>query len=901
MTTPAQRYAASRERARREKSELARFRASLPFEMDPFQEDACEALEEGRGVLVAAPTGSGKTVVGLFGVHLALARGHRVMYTTPIKALSNQKFLELRGIHGEGQVGLLTGDISINPNAPVLVMTTEVLRNMLYNRSSALEDLDVVVMDEVHYLADRFRGPVWEEVIIHLPDRVQLISLSATVSNAEEFGEWLTEVRGPTEVVVWEHRPVPLWQHVMIGRTIYDLYLPSRTDELRINPELLAAARRASAPRQGRGGRGGGRGGSRVNRAGVITSLDDDALLPAIVFIFSRAGCEAAVEQVLGSRVDLTTREEAERIREIVERRVAGVPMEDLGTLGYMRWLHALERGVAAHHAGLIPLFKEIVEELFTAGLLKVVYATETLALGINMPARSVVLEKLTKWDGAQHARLTPGEYTQLTGRAGRRGIDIEGHAVVLHSPEVDVEAVAGLASKRTYPLRSAFRATYNMTVNLLARMRHEQAREVLQTSFAQFQADRSVVGLARDVRRAENRLESVSGDLSCSRGDLTEYAELRRRIKEAEKEFSAEKSRAVRSGVEETLGEVRPGDVILFSRGRRPQHAVVHALTESPRVGVILDVVTDDARSRRLGVEDLMGGVTIVGDLRIGSRTNPRTPRGRADLAARVRSYVAGESREKPRRAHGPKAGGKKQKELEALRAELRAHPCHSCPDIELHMRQVRDYERAVIERDQLLEKIEGRTGTIAAGFDRIREFLVELGYLGADDTVTSAGELLRRIYSEKDLVLAEVLSRGLWDGLAPEELAAAVTLVVYESRSDGPPRGVGRTTPALRKAVGRTLELWGRVHEGERRHGIAPMPEVDAGLVTAMYGWAAGEKLVEVLADEELLPGDFVRWARQVLDVLDQIASIPVADEGLRENARRARVLVDRGIVAL
>ncbi|HZK05213.1 MAG TPA: DEAD/DEAH box helicase [Actinomycetaceae bacterium] len=895
MTSPAERYAASRARAARAKSELAKFRATLPFELDPFQEDACEALEEGRGVLVAAPTGSGKTVVGLFGVHLALARGRRAMYTTPIKALSNQKYLELKAIHGEGGVGLLTGDISINPGAPVIVMTTEVLRNMIYNRSSALEGLDVVVMDEVHYLADRFRGPVWEEVIIHLPERVQVISLSATVSNAEEFGDWLTEVRGPTEVVVWEHRPVPLWQHVMVGKTIYDLYTPTRTDELRINPELAAAARRSSAPRSGRPPS------RRVNRAAVVRALDGGALLPAIVFIFSRAGCEAAVEQVLHSGIDLTTEQEAKRIRTVVEHRVAGIPGEDLGALGFLRWCFALERGVAAHHAGLIPLFKEIVEELFTAGLLKVVYATETLALGINMPARSVVLEKLTKWDGAQHARLTPGEYTQLTGRAGRRGIDVEGHAVVLHSPEVDVESVAGLASKRTYPLRSAFRATYNMSVNLLARMSHEQAREVLQTSFAQFQADRGVVGLARDVRRAEAALEDTTGGLVCDRGDLREYARLRTLIKDAEREFSAAKSRAVRSGVEETLDEVRPGNIILFSRGRRRQHAVVHALTESPRVGVIIDVVTDDARSRRLGVEDLMGGVSIVGELRIGSRTNPRTPRGRQDLAARVRSFAAGESRTKPRRAHGPADDGKNRARLESLRAELRAHPVHSCPDLEEHMHGVRDHNRAQAERDRLIERIEGRTGTIAAGFDRIRALLLELGYLGEGDSVTARGELLRRIYSERDLVLAEVLNRGIWDHLDPSELAAAVTLVVYESRMDGVRHGSGGTTPALRRAVSRTLGLWGRLNEREREHGIAPTPEVDEGLVGAMYGWASGERLVAVLAEEELLPGDFVRWARQVIDVLDQISSIPTADAAVRENARQARVLVDRGIVAL
>lgn len=895
MSTPAERYAASRERARKARTEFARFAQTFPFELDPFQVTACEALEEGRSVLVAAPTGSGKTIVGLFGAHLALARGRTVMYTTPIKALSNQKFTEMRQRYGSENVGLLTGDVAVNPGAPVLVMTTEVLRNMLYNNSGALADLDVVVMDEVHYLADRYRGPVWEEVIIHLPERVQLISLSATVSNAEEFGDWLTEVRGPTEVVVWEHRPVPLWQHVMVGRDIYDLYAPAGPPKL--NPDLLYAARRQLAPR------GGGKrppSSRRVNRAMVIGQLDRAALLPAIVFIFSRAGCEAAVDQVINSRVDLTTSEEAEQIREIVENRVAGVPAEDLGTLGYLRWAFGLERGVAAHHAGMIPLFKEIVEDLFTRGLLKIVYATETLALGINMPARSVVLERLVKWDGAQHARLTPGEYTQLTGRAGRRGIDVEGHAVVLHGPDVDVEAVAGLAGKRTYPLRSAFRATYNMSVNLLARMEFDRAREVLQSSFAQFQADRGVVGIARDVRRAESRVAELEKRLEGVRPDLIEYAEIREEIRRAEKEFAAEKSRAVRAGIEEIVEAARPGDVLLYSRGRRAEHAVVHARTDSPRVGAVLDVVTEDAKSRRLTSEDLLGGVTNIGEMRIGSRVNPRSPRGRADLAARLRSFVAGESRRKPRRPHGPSNDSGARERVEELRRQLRAHPVHGMADLETHMRVIRDLTKAREERARLLDRIEGRTGTIAAGFQRIRAHLQELGYLEGD-TVTTRGELLRRIYSERDLLLAEVLGRGYWDGLDAAELAGAITLVVYESRTEGARMATGRTTTALRRAVNRTLTLWGELNEGERRHGISPMPEVDAGLVSIMYGWASGDSLGELLTEDDLLPGDFVRWARQVLDVLDQVTTISLLPEELRDRARTARTLVDRGIVAL
>src|SRR3954469_12000601 len=403
------------------------FAALYDFALDRFQVEACHVVEEGRGVLVAAPTGSGKTVVGEFAVHLALQTGRKAFYTTPIKALSNQKYLDLVARYGAAEVGLLTGDTTVNGEAPVVVMTTEVLRNMLYAGSGTLMGLGYVVMDEVHYLADRSRGAVWEEVIIHLPDDVAVVSLSATVSNAEEFGEWLVTVRGDTEVVVEEHRPVPLFQHVLVGTRLYDLFDPS--GEVNRDLERIAReeARWSPRDRQGRPVRR-----SVAKRSEVIERLDREGLLPAITFIFSRAGCAAAVEQCLRSGLRLNTPEDADRVRVLVEARTVAIPREDLRVLGYWEWLEGLQRGIAAHHAGMLPTFKEIVEELFVDGLVKAVFATETLALGINMPARSVVLEKLTKWNGETHADVTPGEYTQLTGRAGRRGIDVEGHAVVL-------------------------------------------------------------------------------------------------------------------------------------------------------------------------------------------------------------------------------------------------------------------------------------------------------------------------------------------------------------------------------------------------------------------------------------------------------------------------------------
>ena len=531
MTTPAEEFATAK--VRNQYKETTAFVQSFDFEFDPFQVAACHAVEEGSGVLVAAPTGAGKTVVGEFAAHLALKLGKKCFYTTPIKALSNQKYSEFVAMFGEDRVGLLTGDTSINGEADVLVMTTEVLRNMLYAGSNTLINLGYVVMDEVHYLADKFRGAVWEEVLIHLMESVQVISLSATVSNAEEFGEWLGEVRGNTQVIVSEIRPIPLYQHVLIGNRLLDLFdKPGQ-----INPEILRrereAVRKASISRHRRGRFSEAQ--DRLSRADIIEKLANQNLLPAITFIFSRIGCDAAVKQCLHAGLRLTSTAEREEIRSTALKYTQNIAEEDLVVLGFDEWLSALERGIAAHHAGLLPSFKSAVEELFQKGLIKAVFATETLALGINMPARTVVLEKLIKYNGESHVPITPGEYTQLTGRAGRRGIDIEGNAVIQWSPTVDSASAAGLASTRTYPLRSSFAPTYNMSINLIARFGRERARRSLESSFAQFQADRAVVGLSRQIAKNEAAIKELLSQAVCHLGDFLEYARIRREIKEVE------------------------------------------------------------------------------------------------------------------------------------------------------------------------------------------------------------------------------------------------------------------------------------------------------------------------------------------------------------------------------
>ena len=467
------------------------------FALDPFQVEAFDLLDAGKSVLVAAPTGSGKTLIAEYAVARALAEGGRAIYTTPLKALSNQKYADFAAEYGAARVGLLTGDVSRNGDAEIVVMTTEVLRNMIYADAARLAGLRLVVLDEVHYLEDRYRGSVWEEIILSAPLEVVLVCLSATVSNAEELAGWIEHVRGSTAHVIEEHRPVELHQHYVIGiRATHRLeILPTFVAGVP-NPEAVALDARSRPRARPGAGAPRDRAGTarspvfRPRRVEVVERFAEEDLLPAIYFVFSRAGCDDAVRQCLEAGPRLTTPAERRVIRAVADDHVEALSDADLRVLGYGRFVEGLEAGYAAHHAGLVPPFREAVEALFGAAIVKVVFATETLALGVNMPARSVVIESLSKYSGAGHEDLTAGSYTQLTGRAGRRGIDEVGHAAVLWSPYYTFAEVSALASARSRALRSSFHPTYNMTVNLVRRYSPDDAHRLVRSSFAQYLSD---------------------------------------------------------------------------------------------------------------------------------------------------------------------------------------------------------------------------------------------------------------------------------------------------------------------------------------------------------------------------------------------------------------------------
>ncbi len=881
----------------REKSGITDFESQYPFPLDVFQRQAIEALSRDRSVLVVAPTGSGKTVIAEYAVWAAERTGLKTFYTTPLKALSNQKYRDFCAVYGSDNVGLLTGDNSINGEAPVVIMTTEVLRNMIYERSPTLYGLRYVVLDECHYLMDPFRGPVWEEIIIHLPVEVKIVGLSATVSNYREFGAWLNDLRGDVETIYHDHRPVPLRHYYMIGGIMVNL-LSSRS------PRVVEEYEKSF-----KGRRGAGRPRSRhlvPRRADVVRRLHRSGMLPAIYFIFSRAGCDAGVAHCMEAGIDLTDAGEKERIEELALARVSWLPEEDLKVFGFELWLEALKRGLASHHAGHLPIFKEVVEDLFAQGLVKVVFATETLSLGINMPAKTVVIESLYKFSGESHDLLTPTEYTQFTGRAGRRGIDKVGNAVTLYNPMVPFSQVQKLAEAESLPIRSSFSLSYNMAVNLLRYYDMERAVHLLNSSFAQFHADRDVVRLERTKTRMARRVRAHEEKIACERGDALSYFDLRARVSRMEKEIAEERRRRRKELVNRELEELLVGDVIVLHRkgGRRP--AVVLGIAEdkygNPRL------TTMDDRGHFLKVSH---GQFPLPPQVIGHLGSPFLP---ADSKAKEKKLRQALSNFKlpPPQAWEEDSFIPQREELAAAASGLEAMECHSCERREACVDTCRQIVNLREEIARIDRQMEARSDVSSRKLAVITRVLERLGYLEGG-TPTRKGLTLSRIYNECDLLLVECLEEGIFHGLDAAETAAFASIFVFESREGPGPRrpgmrGRGREvplpspvpTPALEEALAHARSLEGRIKTLETREGLDLLRAADPGFMRVVHDWACGESLEYISSTyPQYSAGDFVRSMKQVLDIMRQIKEV-AEDPAISRKVSGAMDLIHRSIVA-
>ena len=834
------------------------FLALQPFRPDRFQREAIAVIERGESVVVTAPTGAGKTLIAEAAIHLALANDRRAFYTAPIKALSNQKFTDFTSIYGRGAVGLLTGDNVINGDAPLVVMTTEVLRNMIYAESGALESLGVVVLDEVHYLQDRYRGSVWEEVIIHLPRSVALVNLSATIANAGEFTSWIMSRRGPTGLVTETTRPVPLSSTYLVKDRYEDnalaLFPLFESSGRRANPELVKMLRQRSRrfPRFGT-----------PRRLEVAESLACRELLPAIYFIFSRAGCEQAARVVAESGLRLTSAEERREIATRVLAATGHVVEADLEILGFGSWAAQLQQGVAAHHAGMVPAFKEAVEDLFAAGLVKLVFATETLALGINMPARAVVLERLSKFTGESHETLEPGDYTQLTGRAGRRGIDKQGTAVVLHDGRLPIERVAAVAAQGSHPLKSSFQPSYNMAVNLVATYDQKTAEDLLSSSFAQFRREQRREDIESRVRQRKRDVEDFRARAECDRGSLWDYlSSAGGRATDHLAKMSAF-VRGTRSGDVLRMSEEAGDRAVLLARGRGA----------NPRILL----VSAGGEVMRLTPGELSPTVAVLGNMVLPEPIRSRDRRYRASVAGLLRVWQPG-----PGDAVSPTVDSAID------------DPVATCPDLADHLGWVRRIERAEGDLRKLQRRLRQSTGGLVPRFRAIQALLGEWGYL-AGDSLTEKGTGLRFVYNELDLLLAEAMARDILGGLDPADLAASISVFTYQPRAkdiagEWPSRSSAEAGAAI-------IAVWVELSAAEGRHGIPETRRPESGFAATAHAWTSGYDLSDLFDDDEVAAGDFVRNCRQLLDLLRQLRdNFPQSSEAAGAAIRS----IDRGIVS-
>ena len=862
------------------RDEHAWFADQLAFPLDRFQREACDAIARGDDVVVAAPTGSGKTVVAEYALAATLRRQRRSFYTTPLKALSNQKFHDLIELFGEDEVGLLTGDVVVNPDASIVVMTTEVLRNMMYAGSTALEEVDYVILDEVHFLQDAYRGPVWEEIIIHLDTAIRLVCLSATVSNAPQLAKWMTEVRYRTAVVTETTRPVPLENHYMVFDKTNDRMhlLPTfvggavNRDAIRLDES--GVRHRWSGTRQ-RGGSGGTRKLATPTRLEVVDTLEDRGMLPAIYFIFSRRQCTEAASLVANAGAQLITPEAQNAIMQIVDRRLEDFSGEDLAALGIDEFIQQLMSGVAPHHAGMVPAFKEIVEQAFIAGLLKVVFATETLAVGVNMPATSVVIEKTTKYNGDHHVSLNPGEFTQLTGRAGRRGLDDVGHAVVLWSPFVRYAEVAELAGSSTFNLRSVFRPTFNMVANLVSRCSRDEARETLMLSFAQYQRDHDVVRLQARLARRRTEYNDRLAQSRSPYGDIDEYR-------------SAQKSGRSETGEGSVqLDHLRPGDVVYTAVGayRGP---VVVASTAHRSGGLRLSVVTASGKLATMSPQEFVGDGSVVGTVVMPGSFSPHRKEFRQETARRLK-------RAKLR----PEGARTSRSKRSAAAHGGHVHPVELDPDLKKRLKAAEDAERRAKELARLEHDISNRRGSLGRDFDGVVSVMTQMGFLDEKNwLLTDDGRVLARIFHESDLLVVEALRTGIFDGLSPAELAGLVSTIVYEYRGPDDPPSPWFPTRELQERFRKLEALSVQIDVIEGKHGLSAHRPPDPGFLALAHGWCSGVELADLVDDGELAGGDIVRNLRQVIDLCRQLGDVS-PDPGIRQAARSAVAMCTRGVV--
>ncbi len=878
----------------------------FPFPLDDFQTEAMAALNQGHSVVVSAPTGSGKTLIGEYSIHRALAHGQKVFYTTPLKALSNQKLRDFRDQYGAENVGLMTGDLSVNREASIVVMTTEIFRNMLYaeadEHDDPLADVEAVVLDECHYMNDSQRGTVWEESIIHCPPTVQLVALSATVANAGQLTDWIEKVHGPTTLVMSDHRPVPLQFSFCSAKGLHPLLNEAGTG---LHPNCKVWRAPKGHKRKGRSQRPPQPEPPPISF--VVYQMAERQMLPAIYFIFSRRGCDKAVRD-LGVQC-LVTLEEQARIKE----RLTAYSHDNPEAVRDGIHADALLRGIAAHHAGVLPAWKELIEELFQQGLVKVVFATETLAAGINMPARSTVIAALSKRTERGHRPLMGSEFLQMAGRAGRRGLDSQGYVVTVQSRFEGVREAGQLATSPADPLVSQFTPSYGMVLNLLQRHDLAKARELVERSFGRYLAGLDLVEDEENLSQLRlqlSQLEGVAGDIPWE--DFEDYEKMRGRLREerrllrilqqqAEETLANELTMALQFASTGTLvslkspqlrGRVAPAVIVEKVKGPG-QFPLLLCLTDE-NVWILLPcqaVVSIHAELSCLQVDGLdVPELSCSGELRHGDQASGGLALAVAHMARRhdmtTPQYdLAGEVLTQARLVRD-------------LEQEQEQHPAHRWGDrkqLKKHRRRMEDLALEIAERQQLLHQ---RANRHWETFLALMEILQHFGCLD-ELHPTEIGRTVAALRGDNELWLGLALMSGHLDDLSPPDLAAVFEAISTEVNrpdlwSGFPPPAAAEE--ALQDLSGLRREL---LRAQERAGVVVPAwwePEL-MGLVDA---WARGTSWSDLIANTSLDEGDVVRIMRRTVDLLAQVPYCEAISEQLRSHARQALKAINRFPVA-
>ncbi|MDF5707642.1 MAG: RNA helicase [Nostoc sp. S4] len=870
-------------------------RSIFPFELDLFQKDAIASLNAGRSVVVCAPTGSGKTLVGEYAIYRALSRGKRVFYTTPLKALSNQKLRDFREKFGFDLVGLLTGDASINRDAPILVMTTEIFRNMLYGTpigqvGISLVDVEAVVLDECHYMNDRQRGTVWEESIIYCPREIQLAALSATVANSDQLTDWLNRVHGPTDLIYSDFRPVPLEFHFCNPKGLFPLLNDSKT---KINPRLANRGKR----RQGDRGKAG-----RPEAPGIIytlSHLQQRDMLPAIYFIFSRRGCDKAVAEV--GDLWLVNNEESQILREQIDEFLNRNP--EAGRSGQIAPLY---RGIAAHHAGILPAWKALVEELFQQGLIKVVFATETLAAGINMPARTTVISTLSKRTDTGHRLLNASEFLQMAGRAGRRGMDKQGHVVTVQTPFEGAKEAAYLATSKPDPLVSQFTPSYGMVLNLLQTHTIEQARELIERSFGQYMATLHLRPEYDEIAELQAQLAQLHEQIAAvDENELAIYEKLRQRLK-VERQILKTLQEQAHSDRQEQLAMMlgfAVSGTLLSLKGKNipvssPVTAVLVGKTPDSGEAPYLVCLGYDNRWYVASTTDVVDLYAELPRVEVPPEVLPPAEMllkpGQSQLGTQETFAIATRIPNPVESLYLAPEVAEQLSRVTAIQEQVEAHPVHQSGNVGTIFKRRARYVELEAELEELQGVVEQQS---QRHWEEFLNLIAILQHFGALDNLvpTQLGQIAAAIRGENELWLGLVFASGELDNLDPHHLAAAAAALVTETpRPDSKVNFdlSNEVTEALAKLRGIRRQMF----QLQRRYNVALPIWLEFELIALVEQWALGIEWTELCQNTSLDEGDVVRILRRTLDLLSQIPHVPHLPDSFQRNAYRAMQLIDR-----